>query len=87
MDREELVHKFIQSREKGEKNSGREDRETLASHELHARTKSGHAYRKTAVAKTSSCRRGESIRHGRMVKSKGQHRVMVSQILPEVSER
>lgn len=81
MDREQLVHKFIQRRLKGEKNLGREDGETFASYELPARTKSGHIYRKTAAAKTSNCKRGESIRHEHMVKGRGQR---VSRILPEV---
>ena len=87
MGREQLLHKFIQSWLKREKNLWQEDRKALASHELHTRTKSGRIYRKTAAAKTSNCKRGVSIKHVHMAKGKGQHCVRVSRTLPKVREQ
>jgi hypothetical protein len=84
MDREQLLHKFIQSRLKREKSLWQEDGKALASHELHTRTKNGFIYRKTAAAKTSNCKRGVSIKHEHMVKGKDRHCVRASRILPEV---
>jgi hypothetical protein len=84
MDREQLLHQFIQSWLKREKNLWQEDGMALASHELHTRTKSGRIYRKTAAAKTSNCRQGVLIKHEHMAKGKGQHCVRASRILPGV---